>query len=664
MTMTTGSSLSRLHIDGRWFVDGAGRRVLLRGVNLGGDCKVPYPDGGTNLASDFSDHRDVSFIGRPFPLEDATEHFSRLAAWGFNCLRLLTTWEAVEHGGPGEFDTAYLDYYAELCRRAGEYGFYVFVDFHQDVWSRMSGGDGAPCWLFEKIGIDYRRLGASDSAHVMQQLYDYSRGGRQEDRYPTMSWSQNTRWPANGIMWTLFFAGRDFAPATMIDGFNVQDYMQDHYLACQREIALRVRDLPNVLGFDTLNEPTSGWIGRQIGYRHVAESDDHPERLIPGLAWSPLDGLLVSHGIARTIPVLGYEPAQRKVVHKRERTMNPDRVSIWMEGRKDPFEAAGAWRINADGSHDVMREEFFTRVGDRKVDYIEDYLGPFFARVANTVREVNPDWMVFAELDPMSLFSAGAFPKEIPGNTVNAGHWYDIFTLATKTFSPNFSLDPFTGEMATAAEQIQSRYERQLGRLAAASDSINGGAPTLVGECGIPFDLNDAEAYRAFAAGDHSDGPWAAQIVALDLMYNAFDRLLLNSTQWNYTASNRNDLTIGDGWNQEDLSIYSRDQRIDPADINSGGRALAGFVRPFARTTQGIPRSVKFDRASGDFEFVYDADPAIRAATEIFVPRLQYPDGHSIEITGGDASIDQQPQRVIVKTARAGEVRVKIRRGA
>jgi len=278
----SASSLPRLHIEGRWFVDEAGRRVILRGVNLGGDCKVPYPDGGTNLPSDFSNHREVSFVGRPFPLAEADEHFGRLRAWGFNCIRLLTTWEAVEHRGPRDYDLAYLDYFAELCRMAGAYGLYIFVDFHQDVWSRMTGGDGAPCWLFDKVGIDYRKLAESDCAHVMQHLYDYSRCGRQEDRYPTMSWPQNARRPANGIMWTLFFAGRDFAPRLIIDGLNVQDYMQEHYLGAQREIARRVRDLPNVMGFDSLNEPVPGWIGQRLSYRHLGPSEENPHRATPG----------------------------------------------------------------------------------------------------------------------------------------------------------------------------------------------------------------------------------------------------------------------------------------------------------------------------------------------------------------------------------------------
>jgi hypothetical protein len=661
MKAVSTSSLSRLHLEGRWFRDQHGRRVILRGVNLGGDCKVPYPAGGTNFPSDFSGHREVSFIGRPFPLAEADEHFSRLRAWGFNCLRMLTTWEAVEHRGPHDYDAAYLDYFAELCRLAGDYGFYLFVDFHQDVWSRMTGGDGAPCWLFEKVGIDYRRIAESECAHVMQYLYDYERGGRQEDRYPAMSWSQNARWPANGIMWTLFFAGRDFAPGLTIDGVNVQDYMLEHYLGAQREIARRIRDLPNVMGFDSLNEPTGGWIGQSLTYRHLGPSETNPNRAMPGLAWSPLDGLLVSHGVTRSIPVLEFDPATNAVVHKRDRAINPKRVSIWTRGQ-DPFEQAGAWKLNRDGTFDVLRDDFFRRVGDRKVDFIQDYMGPFFARVAENIRDINPDWILFAELDPFSGFFGPGFPADTPPNSVNAGHWYDVVTLATKTFSPNFSLDVITGEVATAVEQIQARYERQLGKITRMSETVNGGAPTLIGECGIPFDLNGAEAYRAFKAGDRSDTPWTPHIIALDSMYNALDTLLINSTQWNYTASNSNDLAIGDGWNQEDLSIYSRDQRTDPADINSGGRALAGFVRPYAMATQGIPRSMKFDRVSGTFEFAFDADPSAAGPTEIFMPRLQYPRGCTLEASGAVAELDLDAQRVIVKLEHPGEVRVVIRR--
>ncbi|MFX0048795.1 MAG: cellulase family glycosylhydrolase, partial [Candidatus Hermodarchaeota archaeon] len=138
------------------FIDDKGRIVLLRGVNLGGSSKVPLtPNGATHIKTNFIDHRDVSFVGRPFPIKEADEHFSRLKHWGFNSIRFLVTWEAIEHRGPKMYDKEYLDYLEEILKLAEENEFYIFIDPHQDVWSRITGGDGAPGWTFEKVGLDY-----------------------------------------------------------------------------------------------------------------------------------------------------------------------------------------------------------------------------------------------------------------------------------------------------------------------------------------------------------------------------------------------------------------------------------------------------------------------------------------------------------------------------
>jgi len=73
----------KIHIQGPWLKDGEGRTLLLRGVNLSGASKVPFrPDGATHNGDGFFNHREVSFVGRPFPLEDADDHFERLRAWG------------------------------------------------------------------------------------------------------------------------------------------------------------------------------------------------------------------------------------------------------------------------------------------------------------------------------------------------------------------------------------------------------------------------------------------------------------------------------------------------------------------------------------------------------------------------------------------------------
>lgn len=601
-------------IQGDRFVDRYGRQVLLRGVNLGGDCKVPYPGGSTDHPSGFADHREVSFIGRPFPLEEADEHLGRIAGWGFNCLRLLTTWEAVEHAGPGRYDEAYLDYFAEVVRRAAAHGLQVFVDFHQDVWSRMSGGDGAPGWVFEALGLDFTRFDAAGAAHVMQHRYDYASDvRRQEDRYPMMSWGNNYRMPVNGIMWTAFFAGAMLTPQWVVDGRNVQDFLQGHYFGAMGAMARRLRDAPNVMGFDSLNEPGSGWIGQSLSYQHFGPSPQNPWPARPGSVWSPLSGLQVARGRPTPLPQLERD-AEGRTTRGEDRVVNPDGVSIWTSDAPDPFERAGVWRAG-DGA--ALREDAFTHVDGREIDHERDFMAPFFAAAAAAVRAENPDWLLFAELDPFAAFAGHGFPDAMPERTVNASHWYDLTTLVTKQFSLAGSTDILTGETVQGADQMREGYIKRLARIRSAGERLNGGAPTLIGEFGIPYDLNGGDAYARWTAGDRDPDVWRAHADCLALNYDALDELLLNSTQWNYTASNRNDLRIGDGWNQEDLSIYSADQSDGEAD---GGRAVEGFCRPFVRRAQGVLVSQCYNAAQGVLLAQIDVKPGVTEPTEVYLP--------------------------------------------
>ncbi len=655
--------LQPLHIEGGHFVDAYGRQVILRGVNLGGDSKVPFPDGGTQYPSDFANHREVSFVGRPFPLAEAEEHLARIRHWGFNCLRLITTWEAVEHAGPDQYDVAYLDYFEAVCRKAGEHGLYVFIDFHQDVWSRMSGGDGAPGWTFEAVGLDFRKFEPAGAAHVMQHRFDYTKASNLQDSYPPMSWSSNYRMPVNGIMWTLFWGGATITPDFQIDGINVQAYLQSHLLGAMNAVAVRVKTMPHVIGFDTLNEPGIGWLGQGLSPLIKDGIVQSPSPALPGLVWSVLDGLAVAAGLTIVLPVLTRDRVTGVLDTSARQTVNPLGLSIWREGASCPFAQAGIYRI--EGSQAVsLREDAMQTHHDEPLDIAEHAFAPFFAAVADTIRKHRSDWLVFAEIDPFGAFSGRQFPKEMPTACVNASHWYDIGMLLTKSFSSSLSVDLLTGETARGADAIRSLYTRQLARIKNMAQRFGASAaPTLLGEFGIPYDLDHGKAYWLWRQGQTDSSIWGDHTTALGLMYDALDMLQMSSTQWNYTAGNRNDLRVRDQWNQEDLSIYSVDQIDESVGHDSGGRAVRGFCRPYVRAVQGQLESVQWLQDKRVFVVKYIADLNIQAPTEIYLPRIQFDDGYSVELTGSSARKDSDSEQQILRifANQPGQIDIAVR---
>jgi hypothetical protein len=182
-------------------LDEEGRTLILRGVSLGGGSKNPMgPPGSGRAAESLQDPANASFVGRPFPLEEADAHFERLARAGFTFLRLLITWEALEHQGPGVYDEAYLAYIRKILLAAEKRDISVFIDPHQDAWSRWTGGDGAPAWTLEKLGINLDRLDAAGAALTCQRYGEFH-GGK---AFPQMAWPQNYNRYGAATLFTLF----------------------------------------------------------------------------------------------------------------------------------------------------------------------------------------------------------------------------------------------------------------------------------------------------------------------------------------------------------------------------------------------------------------------------------------------------------------------------
>jgi hypothetical protein len=651
------TELSPLRSSGKWFVDEEGRKIILRGVNLGHSSKVPYkPDDDWPPL----DLEATSFVGRPFPREEAKEHYTRLKAWGFNCIRYLTTWEAIEHAGPYQYDEKYLDYYADMVEMAGNHGLYVFIDPHQDVWSRVTGGDGAPLWLFEKVGLDYTKFDQAGLALNMQYLYDPSN----ESSYKPMVWGQNYRLFPNSTMWTLFFAGRDFAPHLMLedeqsgDMINVKDYLFAHYIGCLREIAERVKGFSHVFGFDMLNEPYHGFIGTRAGTRNLklvkGSTEDPP---LPGLAWTPVDGMYAAAGNSFELEEIGIKIWKLGMGVVGKEVVNPEKMSIWKEGAEDFWKKHGVWELGSDGKPIAPNDDYFRIVNGRKVNFLHDYILSFAIRVSGVIREYNPDWMILVEDEPERVMLPQEWPENTPENMVNGFHYYDpIHSIMRKVFlfKPlRLHADIFGAKLRLVwgLRGIQKMYIRHLKTQLELTEKVNNGnCPSLLGEFGCHMNINKGKSYKLWRKGKRGMKAFKWQIIRLDLLYNAIDELLLSSCLWNYCPDNTNEL--GDHWNRVDRSIFSKSQQnVDwREDINAGGRAIEGFCRPYAQRIAGTPIKMRFNRKTGKFQLKYEVNQNIDAPTEVYIPHVQYPKGFEVCCEGGEwEKIENEPLIHIIK---------------
>jgi hypothetical protein len=153
----------RLRIDGRTFRDADNRTVILHGINAAADAKFPLkPEVPSNVTEHFFDGDNVSFVGRPFSVDSANVHFARLKRWGYNTIRYVFTWEAIEAAGPGRYDEEWIKHTISVLRVAKRFGFYVFMDPHQDVVRKSSPICMRYCFSWMPVVEILRRIRSAD----------------------------------------------------------------------------------------------------------------------------------------------------------------------------------------------------------------------------------------------------------------------------------------------------------------------------------------------------------------------------------------------------------------------------------------------------------------------------------------------------------------------
>ena len=543
-----------------------------------------------------------------------------------------------------------------------------------------------------------------------------------------MLWATNYSRLASQTVFTLFFGGKTFAPKCYLDGVHIQDYLQSHFIRAFGVLADRIRDVGGlldevVIGWDSMNEPSEGFIGREdLSVNPATQGSALKKGSMP----TPLQSLKLGMGIAQTLDT--YTFGQFGSMRSGSVTVDPKGVRIWADPSTEPNGVHPQWRWKRSSEwtlgtcvwalHDVwdpatgelLKPAYFRCTPDPDpipVEFLNDFLLPHLTDYVTRIRDAHPSAIAFVQAPVFAV------PPEIPesllkGRGCHSTHYYDGLTLVTRHWNMinadavgiirgKYSNPIFAARFGERA--IRASIQSQLGLLK--SDGVQLGSdapephryPTMVGEIGTPMDFDDKKTYDPTRKGY---GDYSNQERALDASLNATDGPnVLNYTIWTYCPDNSH--MWGDGWNNEDLSLWSDDDvrgmgslasartsrtslatlpvpsspyvttassyAVKPAELHEllrflrdGARAVRAFCRPYPVRVIGTPVDVQFDigRATlkvkvrvtpGDAPQLEtesaaeldkeDGDEESALPTEIFVPLVHFASDVCVERSVG-----------------------------
>jgi endoglycosylceramidase len=145
------------------------------------------------------------------------EDFARLNAWGFNLVRYLVFWQAIEPI-EGHYNLIYIESTIERLKWLQELNIDVIIDVHQDIYTTKFTGDGFPGWTVHDNGLPFKQQSP---------------------------WNMNYFEPAVLSSYNYFWKNDD---------------LKTKYVGMLKYLLTNVDNLSNVIGIDVMNEPFFGTI--------------------------------------------------------------------------------------------------------------------------------------------------------------------------------------------------------------------------------------------------------------------------------------------------------------------------------------------------------------------------------------------------------------------
>ena len=450
------------------------------------------------------------------------------------------------------------------------------MDPHQDVWSRFTGGSGAPMWTLYACGFDPEKFHSTQAALVQNTWPD-------PEAFPKMCWATNYTRLACQTMFTLFFAGKDFAPKCVIDGKNVQDYLQEHFIAACAHLARRIheaRDLEHevVIGHESVNEPNKGF----VGHPDLAKI---PEEQKLRKVTCPTGWQAILTGAGRAVEVETWDFGSLGPYKSGTQLVDPKGESAWLDPEtwddtKYGWKRDEGWKLGEciwaqhgvwDPSTDELKQpQYFAQhpKTGAKLDqeyWTNNYFLHYYRAYKSAIRSIWPEAMMFMQPAPFEIPPRIAGTKDEDHNTVFASHFYDGITLITKKWNKLWNIDVLgvlRGRYLTPAfaikigeTAIRNCFRDQLAEVRREGIEYMGVHPCVYTEIGIPYDMDGKKAYET--------GDYGSQIAAVDANFFAVEGSGSQGfTWWVYTVENSH--RWGDNWNGEDLSLYCGEDGVLP----------------------------------------------------------------------------------------------------